>query len=254
MAGGRPNKPGSGKRTPKVAGRAAPRVTVSRPVQADTDEQMQHSTVPAEPVDTAGPTVSGVERKRQVAAQKAAREEAAAAALNQGRPPRDTSSTLRLAAITGAVAVVLGVIATVLAFHPGVTVSDNRAFVDQRETDKVLSQARAGACAPFQFDYKKLDQWAASTRDTFTGGALDQFETFLKTNRSVIEQSKTASECQIDALGLSDLTDDRAVVVGTLIVSTSRDGVIADSQVPHVQYTLTKDDGGNWKISEVGQF
>ncbi|EGD55296.1 hypothetical protein [Gordonia neofelifaecis] len=250
MASGRTNKSGSGssKRTPKVAGRGAPRVSVSKPADADTAVPVEDT------VEAAATPVSGVERKRRVAAQKAAESEAAAAEQATGPGPRDTGSTFRLAAILGAVAVVVGVIATVLAFHPGADVNDNRAFVDQAETDQVLAQARAGACAPFQFDYQKLDKWADSTRETFTGGALDQFETFLKTNRNVIEQTKTASECQIEAMGVSDLEDDHATVVGTLVVSTSRDGVIAASDTPHVQYTMAKTEDGDWKISEVGQF
>ncbi|MBM7365914.1 hypothetical protein [Gordonia hydrophobica] len=263
MAAGRPIKRTSSpsKRTPKVAGRGGSRVTVAKNADETAAETITASETTAEKPaaeKSAGESgtstvVSGVERKRRAAAERVEQEEAERAVLLEGKPPRSTGATFRTAAIIGAAALVLGIVAAILAFHPGAEVNDNRAFVDSAETEQVLSNARSAACAPFQFDYKNLDGWIASTHDQFTGGALDQFETYLKVQRQVIEQTKSASECQVDSMGVESLDGDNASVIATLIVSTSRDGIVNESSVPHVRYSLVRMDG-TWRVNEVGGF
>ena len=246
MAAGRPIKPTSSpsKRTPKVAGRNASRVTVSKRTEA----------AESEVVETPGRAgaVSGVERKRRAAVEREARAEEARSVAAEGSPPRDTESTLRTAAIVGAFAVLLGGIAAVLAFHPGSGVTDNRAYVDQSETEKVLSQTKSAACSPFQYDYKNVDHWIDATRDQFTGEALKQFEDNVKVNKEVIKQAQASSECQVDQMGVESLDGDHASVIGTLIVSATRQGSVEQS-VPHIRYDLKRIDG-QWRINSVGGF
>lgn len=258
MAAKRPIKPTSSpsKRTPKVAGRSSARVTVSKAVEEAVDTAASDTDVVAtgtadEATSSTG-AVSGVERKRRAAAAREVREKAERSRAAEGKPPRGTEATLRTAAIVGAIAVVLGVIATVLALHPGAEVSDNRAFIDQSETDQVLSQTRSAACAPFQYDYKTVDRWIDSTRDQFTGEALKQFEDNLKVTTEIIKQAQSSSECQVDQMGVESLQGDHASVIGTLIVSETSQGNIKQS-LPHIRYDVKREDG-KWRINSIGGF
>ncbi|WP_207924478.1 hypothetical protein [Gordonia zhaorongruii] len=232
-------KPSAGGAAPAGAGQRAP--SPARPAGRGLRK----------PAPAAGE--SGVERKRQrvEAERQAAERDRARTDVEPG--VRNTGSALRLASILGAVAVVIAAIAAILAFHPGADVSDNRAFVDRGETDQVLSEARDVGCAPFRFDYENLDKWNAKVGDQLTGTALDQFRKFLKSSREMITQTKAASECRADVVGVSELEDDRAVVVADMVVSTTRNGAADQSTMPHVQFTLVKRDG-DWRLSDLSAF
>lgn len=264
MAAKRPIKPSSSpsKRTPKVAGRTGARVTVPKPVEKTAEVRTANvgtADVGTANVGTANVRsgastggVSGVERKRRAAAERDVREQAERSQETGGTPPRDTEAALRTAAVIGAIAVVLGVIATVLALHPGADVSDNRAFVDQSTTDQVLGQTRSAACAPFQYDYKTVDRWIDSTRDQFTGEALTQFEDNLKVTTQIIKQAQSSSECQVDQMGVESIDGDHASVIGTLVVSETSQGNIKQS-LPHIRYDVKREDG-TWRINAIGGF
>ncbi|GED99749.1 hypothetical protein nbrc107696_01960 [Gordonia spumicola] len=244
MAAG-PNKP---RRTPKVAGRSTSRVELSANATAKLAQQAKDE------YETPTAVASGVERKRQRADAEKAAVERKRAVTDVEPGVNNTSGTYRLAAILAAAAVVVGVIATILAFHPGAEVSDNRAFVDQGETDRVLSAARDGACSPFTFDYRKLDAWTSNFESKLTGEALDVIRKYAKTSKELAVQTQSASDCRVDVVGLSDLTATRAVVLTDMIVSTTKAGAIDQSAMPHVRLTLVRDPANgddNWLISNI---
>ncbi|NLG47803.1 hypothetical protein [Gordonia sp. (in: high G+C Gram-positive bacteria)] len=243
--GNRGSRSSSPKRTPRVAGRNAPRVTVN----ATPDAREYDVTAVAPEPSAAG--ISGVERKRRAAAAAKSAQEQRESEQRVGAPPRDTSATYRLAAVLGAVATVIGVAALIFALQPGADVGDNRAFVDTAATQDVLTAARNSVCIPVNFDYKDLDKWAGQVRENFSGQALDEYEKVLKTNKSILTQGKSASECQVDTVALQDLRDDTAEVLASLLVSTTVDGTIQEKNVAYTQYGMEKIDG-RWMITRVG--
>ncbi|MGB3697215.1 MAG: hypothetical protein WBA05_07260 [Gordonia sp. (in: high G+C Gram-positive bacteria)] len=251
MAAGRPRNPSSSpKRTPKVAGRNAPRVAVSKPAENVDETAPVESDAAPTPSDAAG---SGVERKRLAAQEAKDRRRRVKKIREAGPAVRDTSATLSLARKTGAAAVVIGAVAAVLAFHPGAGVTGNQAFVDKPATDRLLSEAANAVCAPFRFDYKTIDNWFATISDSLTGSALTEFRKTEKTNRDITTQAKAAQDCQMEALGVSNLSGDDAVVVTQLLVSTTQNGMIAASDAPHVEFVMRFEDD-RWKVAEVHDF
>ncbi|MGB3886688.1 hypothetical protein [Gordonia sp. (in: high G+C Gram-positive bacteria)] len=261
MATGKPRSSGP-KRTPKVAGRGAPRVTVSKsdvdPVSAAEPAIVEPEASGADkPAPTAsGSTLSGVERKRRAAAaaQSAkAEQEVRDSEIEAGPAAHDTASTYRLAGLLGAIAAVIGAIAAVFAFHPGASVTDNVAFVDQSATTRLISEATQAACTPFAFDYRTIDKSYAKVRDALTGEAAQQFRDYEATNRKAAVDSKSGSDCQVESIGVSYLNGDDAVVLTQLLVSTTQDGLIASNASPHVQLTMKLIDD-RWRIAKVGDF
>lgn len=246
--GNRGSRSSSPKRTPRVAGRNTPRVTVGATSDSGENTTAHDATAATE---VAGTGISGVERKRRAAAAAKNEQQQRESDQKIGTPPRDTSATYRLAAVLGAVATVIGVAALIFALQPGADVGDNRAFVDTSETQEVLTQARNSVCIPVNFDYKDLDKWAGQVRENFSGQALEEYEKVLKTNKSILTQGKSASECQVDTVALQDLRGDSAVVLASLLVSTTVDGNVQEKNVAYTQYEMQKIDG-TWKITRVG--
>ncbi|MCF8589715.1 hypothetical protein [Gordonia liuliyuniae] len=255
MAAERPNQ----RRTRKVAGRSTARVELSQ--TARERKQSKGPAGTAEPVSQAEETArsvslrkpqgaeSGVDRKRRLveAEREVAERERSMTDVEPG--VRDTRGTYRLAAVLGAVAVLLGAIAAVFAFHPGADVTDNKAFVDQEASEKVLSQARSAACAPFQYKYQNLDYWLTEAQSKLSGTAREQFQANLKTNRSIIEQTKSSSDCRVETVGLMDLSHDHATVLAALQIDTTRDGALVESNKPKTGIVLVRD-GDEWLVDQ----
>lgn len=238
-AGG--NKP---RRTPKVAGRATSKVEVS---DAGVAKRAAAAGVPAGATTQVG--VSGVERKRQRVEDARSEAEAKRAATDVEPSVRGTESTYRLAAALAGAAVVVAAVAVLFAFHPGADVSDNKAFVDQGKTEQVLAGTRDAACVPFQYDYRTLDKWLGRVGDYLTGQSLEIFQTNLKTSRELITQTKSSSDCRVDAVGLAELSRDSATAIANLVVSTNQNGAITDSQSPQIRIVMQRD-GDRWKAAE----
>ncbi|MDR2279629.1 MAG: hypothetical protein LBE07_02105 [Gordonia sp. (in: high G+C Gram-positive bacteria)] len=235
-AGG--NKP---RRTPKVAGRATSKVEVSEVGVA--------KRAAATGSTTASVGVSGVERKRQRVEDARSEAEAKRAASDVEPSARGTDSTYRLAAVLAGAAAVVAAVAVLFALHPGADVSDNKAFVDQGRTEQVLAGTRDAACVPFQYDYRTLDKWLGRVGDYLTGSSLELFQTNLKTSRELITQTKSSSDCRVDAVGLSEMSRDSATAIANLVVSTNQNGAITDSQFPQVRIVMQRD-GDHWKAAD----
>ncbi|MGO3328244.1 hypothetical protein [Gordonia sp. (in: high G+C Gram-positive bacteria)] len=265
MAAERPNQ----RRPRKVAGRSTARVELSQEAQErrsttgdpESVSLAKGATAEKSPAGDTGlaertkrsvglrKPQSGVDRKRsRVEAEREIAERQRA--LTDVEPGvNDTKRTYRLAAVIGAIAVLLAALAAVLGLHPGAEVSDNKAFVDQEASEKVLAQARTAACAPFQFKYQNLDHWLADAESKLSGSAGEQFKTHLNTNRSIIEQTKASSECRVETVGLMDLTRDRATVLAALQIDITRDGALVESNKPKTGVVLVRN-GDDWLVDE----
>lgn len=259
MMADRPNQ----RRARKVAGRSASRVELSERAQersqstagaGNAEAARSHeapSRAAARSVGLRKPTdgESGVDRKRRrIDAEREVAERERS--LTDVEPDaNDTRGTVRLAAIFAAIAVVLGAIAAVLAFHPGADVSDNKAYVDQEGTEKVLSQARSVACAPFQYKYQNIDHWLTEAQSKLSGSAREQFQTFLGTNKKAIEDTKSSSDCRVDTIGLMDLTHDRATLLTSMQIDTTREGQLVESNSPKSVMVMVRD-GDQWLLDQ----
>lgn len=190
-------------------------------------------------------TAATAEAKAEAEARAAAAERAA-----RTPPVRDDSQSLSLAVTLWLVALVLGVVAAVLAFHPGApAVSENKAFVDKGETDALMSQAAERVCAPFHYTYEKYDESLKAARAALTGTALKNLNDYAPTSTKVITQAKASQDCHAEFLGVEDLTKDSATVLGSLIISTNVNGMPTDSSTPRIRFTFVNQ-GGRWLISD----
>ncbi|WLP92051.1 hypothetical protein [Gordonia sp. NB41Y] len=173
------------------------------------------------------------------------------------RPGRTSGSGLfstRLIAILAGVAAVLAVVAVILGFHPGVTIGENKAFIDQTATTDLTAQAQTKVCTAIAADGTKVDQWAGKARAVLTGQALKEFNDYLPTQKQLLDQTKAVAECRVDVIGVRDLTGNgdgaTAVVLANLVVSESVNGQATNSGTPRTQLHMVKQ-GDQWLISQV---
>lgn len=164
---------------------------------------------------------------------------------------RSSRESMSLAITFWLIAAIIGGIAALFAWHPGVSGTENRAFVNSGETSEVMSQLSDKACRPFSYDWQKLQESVGHAAASLTGAAKTDFEKTAETNRKIIVQAKADSDCHVDTVGVSSLTDDRAVLLATLIISVNSDGQAVENVTPRLQYTMVKENG-DWLISEVG--
>ncbi|MBD0863996.1 hypothetical protein IA539_22755 [Gordonia sp. zg691] len=179
------------------------------------------------------------------------------APATERRRGRRGSGLGSLTRILAAAAVVLGIVAAILAFHPGASIGPNKAFVDKQATSQLTSQAQDRICAVFGYDHTELDAWQKRAQDALTGQARTEFDETLKAQRDLITQTKTGAECRVDAIGVKDLSgaDDgaRATVIANLVVSETQNSMATNSGAPRAQFTLVRE-GEQWRIEAVEPF
>ncbi|MHC3003451.1 hypothetical protein [Gordonia sp. GN26] len=158
-----------------------------------------------------------------------------------------------LAAILAAVAVVLGIVALVLAFHPGASIGPNKAFIEREATSELTGQAQQRICAVFGYEHTELDDWQKRAQDALTGQAREEFDKTFKAQKDLITQTKTGAECRVDALGVKDLTGDRATVIANLIISETQNSMATNSGAPRAQFAMVRE-GDTWRIQGVEPF
>lgn len=183
----------------------------------------------------------------------AARASASTTAAEPAAPPsrrRTGRESFSLAITLWLIAAVIGGIAAVLAWHPGVSGTANRAFVNGGETSEVISQLSDKACRPFSYDWQKLPESVGRAAESMTGTAKAEFEKSAETNRKIIAQTRADSDCHVDTVGVAELTDDSAVLLATLIISVNSDGQAVENVSPRLQYTMVKEHD-QWLVSEV---
>lgn len=186
---------------------------------------------------------------------------AAGTAPTSVRSPRrgmTPSSLLRMSRTTlGVLGVITGVLvvaAVILALHPGASVGSNKAFIDQAATSELVSQAQTKVCTANSATGVKFDEWSGKARAGLTGEALEQFNKQVAPLKQVMEQAKATTDCQIDAIGVRDLTGSgdgsRAVIVVNMVLSGTQNGVPTQSLTPRYQVNMEKH-GDAWLIAKV---
>ncbi|MFT4043734.1 MAG: hypothetical protein QM673_11290 [Gordonia sp. (in: high G+C Gram-positive bacteria)] len=160
----------------------------------------------------------------------------------------------RTVGVLAGVAAVLAAIAVVLAIHPGASIGSNKAFVDQAATAELISQAQTKICTANSASGVKFDEWAKKARAGLTGEALAQFNKQVAPLKQVMEQARATTDCQIDAIGVRDLSGDgdgaRAVIVVNMVLSGTQNGVPTQSVTPRYQVQMDKH-GDSWLIAQV---
>jgi len=211
----------------------------------------------AKPRSRTAPSKLAARAEARAAAQEkiAAADEAATVPITVEavRDAEHERRTVKLSAILFGAAAVLGVIAAVLAVHPGADLGDNEAFADQSETGELIARATDAVCAPFSFSYEDFDAAVKRVDDTITGAPLEEYRTFVQTQQSIVEQSKAASECTAEHVGVMYLDGDRASILAQLIISQTADGVVTDAQTPRAQFSFVRVDG-RWMLDGIGDF
>ena len=186
---------------------------------------------------------------------------AAGTAPTSVRSPRrgmTPSSLLRMSRTTlgvlGVITAVLVVAAVILALHPGASIGSNKAFIDQAATSELVSQAQTKVCTANSATGVKFDEWSGKARAGLTGEALEQFNKQVAPLKQVMEQAKATTDCQIDAIGVRDLTGSgdgsRAVIVVNMVLSGTQNGVPTQSLTPRYQVNMEKH-GDAWLIAKV---
>lgn len=166
-------------------------------------------------------------------------------------PARTGKQTVSLAITLWLIAAIVGGLAAFFAWHPGVPGrGDNLAFVNQSETNEVMAQYSAKACAPFTYEHDKITEDMQHARTTLTGSARDEYDTTAETNRKTIVQTQAVGTCHVDYVALSSLEGSRASVISILIIKVVAGSQPLDYVAPRMQASLEKIDG-QWLISEV---
>ncbi len=171
-----------------------------------------------------------------------------------GSPTSLLKLSRRTLTVLGVITGVLVIAAIVLAFHPGATIGPNKAFVDQAATTELVSQAQTKVCTANSANGTKFDEWSNKARAGLTGEALAQFNKQVAPLKQVMEQAKATTDCQIDAIGVRELTGSgdgsRAVIVVNMVLSGTQNGVPTQSLTPRYQVNMEKQ-GDSWLIAKV---
>ncbi|OBA65197.1 hypothetical protein [Gordonia sp. 852002-10350_SCH5691597] len=171
-----------------------------------------------------------------------------------GSPTSLLRLSRRTLTVLGVITGVLVIAAIVLALHPGATIGPNKAFVDQAATTELVSQAQTKVCTANSANGTKFDEWSNKARAGLTGEALAQFNKQVAPLKQVMEQAKATTDCQIDAIGVRELTgsgdDSRAVIVVNMVLSGTQNGVPTQSLTPRYQVNMEKQ-GDSWLIAKV---
>ncbi len=229
--------------------KAAP-ATAADPVTADTagtDETVS--------LDKAAPGTSRrpfASRKRKRSGNKP---EAALPAGPRQPPSPSAFLTWRKVAIVAAVALVFAVLAVVAAVKPGTSEQSNVAFIDSSETSALKAQAGDRICAVLSIDPTKFDDWANKAKTGLTGEALKEFNDYRTSSKDLAAQSGQGAECKVDLVAVSNMDDENATVIATLVISTTQLGVAVPNGPgqARAEIGLQKVDG-QWLISRISDF
>ncbi|MFE5879088.1 hypothetical protein ACFQ6H_27810 [Rhodococcus sp. NPDC056506] len=155
----------------------------------------------------------------------------------------------RLVAILGAAAVVVAILAGVAFFKVGAK-TDDIAWVDEGATAEVLRVTPSALAAVFTFSPDTFDADFDKGVQGLNQSMRDQLTQYKDTQKAGVEQTQTATTADVPLIGITRLEKDRAQLLAQLNVSSTQNGVAADSRSGMVIVSLEKQDG-NWLISEI---
>lgn len=154
----------------------------------------------------------------------------------------------RLLVVSALVAVALAAFAVVAAFQPGAPT--NRAWVDGGATVEVTEAATTAIESMHRYSFETVDEDFEQMRSVLTPKMQEEFDVTAQVTKEAILQTRTATDVQVQQLGVSMLDGDRAEVAAYIMVSATGDGIVQDSAAAPVSVSMTKIDG-RWLISEL---
>ena len=162
-------------------------------------------------------------------------------------PP--SKAAWRLVAILGAAAVIVAILAGIAFFKVGAK-TDDIAWVDEGATAEVLRVTPSALAAVFTFSPDTFDADFDKGVQGLNQSMRDQLTQYKDTQKAGVEQTQTATTADVPLIGITRLEKDRAQLLAQLNVSSTQNGVAADSRSGMVIVSLEKQDG-NWLISEI---
>ncbi|MGW6657617.1 hypothetical protein [Rhodococcus sp. NPDC055024] len=206
------------------------------------------------PESTPGPDLT--KPAKTVAAEpKAATEESKAPAAPEADAGESATTSppsragWRLVAILGAAAVIVAILAGIAFFKVGAK-TDDSAWVDEGATAEVLRVTPSALAAVFTFSPDTFDADFDKGVQGLNQSMRDQLTQYKDTQKAGVEQTQTATTADVPLIGITRLEKDRAQLLAQLNVSSTQNGVAADSRSGMVIVSLEKQDG-NWLISEI---
>ncbi|MDF2898282.1 MAG: hypothetical protein K0Q46_5068 [Rhodococcus erythropolis] len=163
--------------------------------------------------------------------------------------PTQSKAGWRLVAILGAAAVIVAILAGIAFFKVGAK-TDDIAWVDEGATAEVLRVTPSALAAVFTFSPDTFDADFDKGVQGLNQSMRDQLTQYKDTQKAGVEQTRTATTADVPLIGITRLEKDRAQLLAQLNVSSTQNGVAADSRSGMVIVSLEKQDG-NWLISEI---
>lgn len=163
--------------------------------------------------------------------------------------PTQSTAGWRLVAILGAAAVIVAILAGIAFFKVGAK-TDDIAWVDEGATAEVLRVTPSALAAVFTFSPDTFDADFDKGVQGLNQSMRDQLTQYKDTQKAGVEQTQTATTADVPLIGITRLEKDRAQLLAQLNVSSTQNGVAADSRSGMVIVSLEKQDG-NWLISEI---
>ncbi len=170
-------------------------------------------------------------------------------AAESATTPTQSKAGWRLVAILGAAAVIVAILAGIAFFKVGAK-TDDIAWVDEGATAEVLRVTPSALAAVFTFSPDTFDADFDKGVQGLNQSMRDQLTQYKDTQKAGVEQTRTATTADVPLIGITRLEKDRAQLLAQLNVSSTQNGVAADSRSGMVIVSLEKQDG-NWLISEI---
>ncbi|WP_228786430.1 hypothetical protein [Nocardia terpenica] len=166
------------------------------------------------------------------------------------RPRAPRWSSPRRSLVLGIVAVVLlAIFAGIAALRPGVDYN-NRAFVDNAETEQVKNAASQILTTVYGTDAKNLAGYKDAAKKVLTGKALADSDKYLDTVAQAVQQTDTKATVRNDPIGVTLLTKDHAELLVNMTVGVTKDGVAQQSMTGPILIRLDRVDG-RWLASDL---
>ena len=165
-------------------------------------------------------------------------------------PPTARRRRLPVAAVLLTLAVLLGAVAVIASFKPGVsaTTGGNTAFVDAAATSEVTAAAINAVQKTYSYTFTTISSDLTAATDLMTPDMASKHQANIATIKDAVTQAKTTSKAQVTANGVRTLQGDRAEVVAFVVV-TSDNGGTALAPVPLRFTAQMQRVEGTWKLS-----
>lgn len=131
---------------------------------------------------------------------------------------------------------------------------DNRAYLDNAETEEVAAATAEIVELLYSYDYTDVDGHADRIRSLVNDEVFGEYEANAEVNREVSTQARTVTTAEVidGGLGVQTLSGDEAVVTAIIDVQGTVDGEPFANMSSPLQMTLNRIDG-EWIAVELAQ-